>query len=99
MKPLNIESNSLVAVIWHDSAFEMGWRYGKKPLPLPRIVTVGFVTHCTPDMLEIASTVGGKGSLNPLGLPFGMIVNIAILRQPGFLDMCLRVVRKVLHGN
>lgn len=83
MKPVNIKSNTLVKVTWQDSAFEQGWVYRSVPLSLPKIATVGYVTHCTKEFIEVAGSIGldGKrGSLNPLALPFGMILSIEIIR-------------------
>ena len=72
----NVKLKTLVKVTWTDSAFELGWRYGGKPVSLPLITSIGYVTHCDKTMIEIASSVGDKGVLNPLGLPFGMILKI-----------------------
>lgn len=84
MKPANIKPNVLVKVTWTDSAYEQGWVYRKTPSPLPDIITVGFVTHCTPSGLEVAGSVGTtglKGALNPLGLPWGMIKSVQVLER------------------
>jgi hypothetical protein len=75
-----IKNGTLVKVAWLDSAFELGWRYSAKPVALPLITTVGFVTYCDKTMLEVSSSIGDKGVLNPLGLPWGMILKVKVLR-------------------
>jgi hypothetical protein len=77
MKPANIKLNMFVRVTWYDSAYEPGWIYRTKPpFALPPLITVGKVTHVDSQMVEIASTFGEKGALNPLCLPWGAIVKL-----------------------
>jgi hypothetical protein len=77
MKPVNIKLNSFVVLTWYDSAYEAGWVYRTKPpYALPPLTTIGKVTHMDEQMIEIASTFGERGTLNPVCLPWGMIVKI-----------------------
>lgn len=66
---------------WHDSAFEMGWRYGDGVLKLPVVFSVGYITHLDKQIVEITGTRGEtKGVLNPLAIPRGCIFKVERLK-------------------
>lgn len=75
-----VEVGSCVEVIWFDSSFSLGWRYGEKPAPMPPLTTLGKVTYLDAQQIEISSTFGNNGALNPLTLPWGAIQSIRVLR-------------------
>lgn len=73
-----MKSNSLLRVTWLDSNFAKGWHASREQTAeVPKIVTVGYVTACTEDVLELTSTIAEDGGkLNPLSIPTRTILTV-----------------------
>lgn len=79
MKQEDLKHHSLVRVVWVDSNFRSGWQpHDKKTADIPKIVSVGYVTHSDADVLELSGSIGaGDGDkLNPLSIPMCSVVEI-----------------------
>lgn len=79
MKTEDLEKHSLVRVVWVDSNYTNGWRREEeKTVCVPKIVSVGFVTAATEDVMELSSSVGmdDGDKLNPLSIPACSIVEV-----------------------
>lgn len=78
MKLPDLKGNSLLRVTWLDSNFAKGWHSSREQTAeAPRIVTVGYVTSCTEDVLELTSTLAEDGGkLNPLSIPVATILTV-----------------------
>ena len=77
-----MKSNSLLRVTWLDSNFAKGWHASREQTAeVPKIVTVGYVTAATEDVLELTSTIAEDGGkLNPLSIPTRTILTVEKLQ-------------------
>lgn len=80
MKSRKLPNLALVRATWVDSQYAPGWMKATKGSPPVDIVTVGYVTQNTPELLTLASTVATDSDvLNPLSVPWGCIRKIEVL--------------------
>jgi hypothetical protein len=70
-----------VRVLWHDSAFMMGWRkmQGLTPDPVP-IISLGYVVCQSNDALSLSTSISEEHDcITPISIPWGCIEKVSEL--------------------